>query len=356
MQFIDHAVITVEAGSGGAGCLSFRREKYIPFGGPNGGDGGDGGSVYIVGHTNVNTLSDFNHKKMFKAQNGSRGSGSQKTGCHGEDLEIPVPLGTKIYHNETNQLLFDCVQAGERFLIAKGGFHGLGNTRFKTSVNKAPRHTTPGYPGEILNLRLELQLLADVGLIGLPNAGKSSTIRCVSQARPKVADYPFTTLVPQLGVVHFDYGKDLVLADIPGLIEGAHEGTGLGNIFLRHIARTRLLLFVLDTKHPEQMSCTAQYQLLMNELLHSNYKSVIEKLPTRIVFNKMDNDFDLENIQFQEDLAWFKEHHTKPVLLISALLNKGTDLLKQELYKEFFEEEIENFRRASPIHTQENEH
>jgi len=336
MRFIDHAVITVEGGSGGAGSCSFRREKCIPFGGPDGGDGGNGGNIYIVGHSSVNTLSYFNQKKIFVAENGSRGSGSQKTGKHGEDLEIPVPLGTKIYHDETDQVVYDCTTEGERFLIAKGGFHGMGNIRFKTAQNRAPRHTTPGYPGEQWVLRLELQLLADVGLIGIPNAGKSSTIRCLSQARPKVADYPFTTLIPQLGVIHFDYAKDLVMADIPGLIEGAHEGIGLGNIFLRHIARTRLLLFIMDSKHPEGMSCAAQYQLLRNELMHSQYVSIIEKLPMRIVINKIDSEHDLPGIQ--DDLAWFKEHHDKPVILISALLNKGTDVLKKELYKEFFDE------------------
>ncbi len=335
MKFIDHAIITVEAGSGGAGCCGFRREKCIPFGGPDGGDGGDGGNIYIVGCPNINTLAFFNQQKMFKAANGARGSGSQKTGKHGEDLEISVPLGTKVYHNETNQLVYDSVKAGEKFLIAKGGFHGLGNARFKSSLNRAPRHTTPGYPGEIWILRLELQLLADVGLIGLPNAGKSSTIRCISQARPKVADYPFTTLIPQLGVVHFDYGKDLVIADIPGLIEGAHEGIGLGNIFLRHIARTRLLLFILDSKHAEQMSCSAQYKLLMNELVQSQYAHIIQKLPSRIVINKIDSEYDL--VLIQSDLSWFKEHHDKPVILISALLNAGTDRLKKELYKDFFE-------------------
>ncbi|MBM4222390.1 MAG: GTPase ObgE, partial [Gammaproteobacteria bacterium] len=305
---------------------------------PDGGDGGDGGHVYLVADSKLNTLSGFNVQRYFKAENGARGMGSQKTGRAGESLTISVPLGTKVYHAQTGELICDCVTLGDPILIAKGGFHGLGNARFKSSLNRAPRQTTPGYDGEVLELRLELQLLADVGLIGLPNAGKSSTIRCVSQARPKVADYPFTTLVPQLGVVHYGLGHDLVLADIPGLIEGAHLGHGLGTVFLRHLSRTKLLLFILDTKNAENKSCSEQYELLQRELQNSEYASMMVDKPIQIVFNKVDHESEMDSPEFKKQVKWFEKKGLGPVLFLSALQNIGADSLKNTLYQKFFTE------------------
>jgi GTP-binding protein len=334
MKFVDEAIIKVEAGSGGAGAVSFRREKYIPFGGPDGGDGGDGGDVYFLAKDNINTLAAFNQQKYFRATNGQRGMGANKTGKRGDDLLILVPVGTKVFHDQTGELLFDLVEKDQKILVAKGGYHGQGNARFKTSVNRAPRHSTPGYPGEILDLRLEMQVLADVGLVGFPNAGKSSLIRCVSQARPKVADYPFTTLVPQLGVIHYSLGQDIVMADIPGLIEGAHSGLGLGNLFLKHISRTRLLLFVLNAQDVEGMSCAEQYRLLEKELELSAVSDHIATLPRMIVVNKIDSDYHHE--QKQDDIAELQGLVNHPILLISALNNIGIDQLKANLYQHFF--------------------
>lgn len=246
MKFVDEAKIRVEAGKGGNGCVSFRREKYIPFGGPDGGDGGDGGSVYLVGDHNLNTLVDLRYTKAFKAESGQGGMGRNKTGKGGEDLYIPVPVGTMIYDVDTEELLGDVVSEGQQVKVAQGGFHGLGNTRYKSSTNRAPRQFTPGTPGEARILRLELKVLADVGLLGLPNAGKSTLIRAVSSAKPKVANYPFTTLYPNLGVVSIEPHRSFVIADIPGLIEGAADGAGLGIQFLKHVSRTRLLLHIVD--------------------------------------------------------------------------------------------------------------
>src|SRR3990167_4505981 len=246
MKFIDEAIIEVKAGDGGNGCLSFRREKYVPRGGPDGGDGGDGGSVYLVADENVNTLVDFRYQKRFEAERGHNGEGRQKTGKSGEDLVVKVPVGTLIYEADTHELIGDLTYHNQKLCVAKGGFHGLGNTRFKSSINRAPRKTTHGTPGDQRKLHLELKLLADVGLLGLPNAGKSTLIRAISDAHPKVADYPFTTLHPSLGVVRMELGRSFVVADIPGLIEGAAEGAGLGNQFLKHLARNRLLLHLVD--------------------------------------------------------------------------------------------------------------
>lgn len=241
MKFVDEAVIRVEAGKGGKGCVSFRREKYIPYGGPDGGDGGNGGSIYLAADEGLNTLVDFRYRRLFRAAHGQPGGGSQCSGKAGADVTIRVPIGTLVYDVDTSELLGDLVSHGERLLVAKGGIHGLGNARFKSSTNRAPRKATKGTPGEARNLRLELNLLADVGLMGMPNAGKSSLIRTLSAARPKVADYPFTTLQPHLGVVRTGSERSFVIADIPGLIEGAAEGAGLGTHFLKHLARTRLL-------------------------------------------------------------------------------------------------------------------
>jgi GTP-binding protein len=246
MKFVDEATIRIVAGAGGNGALSFRREKFIPRGGPDGGDGGHGGSVYLIGQEGLNTLADFRHTRVFRAENGTKGGGSNCTGKSGKDLYIQVPLGTRITDAEAEELIGEITRHGESLLVAHGGKGGLGNTRFKSSTNRTPRRTTPGKPGEQRALALELQVLADVGLLGMPNAGKSTLLRAVSDARPKVADYPFTTLHPHLGVVRVGEHRSFVVADIPGLIEGAAEGAGLGHQFLRHLSRTRILLHLAD--------------------------------------------------------------------------------------------------------------
>jgi GTP-binding protein len=246
MKFVDEAEITVEAGKGGNGCLSFRREKYIEKGGPDGGDGGDGGSVWLEADAALNTLVDFRFQPRYRAESGQPGQGRNCTGKGGDDLLVKVPVGTSVIDVDTEELIADLDHAGQQVMVAKGGFHGLGNTRFKSSINRAPRKTTNGTPGEVRRLQLQLRLVADVGLLGLPNAGKSTLIRAVSAARPKVADYPFTTLTPNLGVVSLGLERSFVMADIPGLINGASEGAGLGFRFLKHLSRTRLLLHLVD--------------------------------------------------------------------------------------------------------------
>ncbi|HEX7026608.1 MAG TPA: GTPase ObgE [Gammaproteobacteria bacterium] len=290
MKFVDEATITVQAGKGGDGCVSFRREKYIPFGGPDGGDGGDGGSVYLLADEGLNTLADFRHTRRFEATSGRPGRGSNCTGHGGEDLLIPVPVGTLAYDEETGELIGDITAAGQRLLVAQGGYHGIGNTRFKSSVNRAPRQFTRGTPGERRQLRLELKVLADVGLLGLPNAGKSTFIRAVSGARPKVADYPFTTLYPNLGVVSVDRHRSFVVADIPGLIEGAAEGAGLGVRFLKHLARTSLLLHLVDISSSgelgDQTDPADNARKIVREL--EKYSPELADKPRWLVFNKID--------------------------------------------------------------------
>jgi GTPase len=246
MKFVDEATIKVEAGDGGNGCVSFRREKYIPRGGPDGGDGGDGGSVYLQGDSGLNTLVDFRHLRHHKAERGQNGMGRQMTGRKGQDKIVPVPVGTRVSDADTEEVIGEVLEHGQRLLVAQGGQHGIGNVHFKSSTNRAPRQSTPGTPGDRRNLLLELIVLADVGLLGMPNAGKSSLISALSSARPKVADYPFTTLYPNLGVVGAGSDRSFVIADIPGVIEGAAEGAGLGLQFLKHLARTRLLLHLVD--------------------------------------------------------------------------------------------------------------
>ena len=246
MKFVDEASIRVEAGKGGDGCASFRREKYVPRGGPDGGDGGDGGSIYMQVEEGLNTLVDFRHSRLFRVKSGQTGMGRDKAGKKSDDMIIKVPLGTMVFDDDTDELIGDLTEDNQMLLVAQGGFHGIGNARFKSSTNRTPRKFTKGSAGEARNLRLEMQVLADVGLLGLPNAGKSSLIRQVSAAKPKVADYPFTTLHPNLGVVSLDVGQSFVIADIPGLIEGAAEGAGLGIQFLKHLSRTRLLLHIVD--------------------------------------------------------------------------------------------------------------
>jgi GTP-binding protein len=287
MKFIDEANIHVRAGKGGNGTVSFRREKYIPMGGPHGGDGGDGGSVYAVGSTDLNTLADFRHTRKFIAENGRPGQGRNKTGRKGEDIYFKVPLGTTISTLETGELVADVSVPDEPVLIAQGGFHGLGNTRYKSSTNRAPRQFSEGTPGEQFDLKLELKVLADVGLLGMPNAGKSTFIRSVSAARPKVADYPFTTLHPNLGVVSVAPHKSFVIADIPGLIEGASEGVGLGIRFLKHLQRTRLLLHIIDVAPlDEDQHPVEDAHKILAEL--RNYDESLYAKPRWLVLNKLD--------------------------------------------------------------------
>ncbi|MET1218789.1 MAG: Obg family GTPase CgtA [Glaciecola sp.] len=286
MKFVDEAEIRVEAGDGGNGTIGFRREKYIPRGGPDGGDGGDGGSVYLVADENLNTLIDYRFERFHRAQRGQNGQGSNCTGRKGEDLEIPVPVGTRATDKDTLEVLGDLVEHGQRLKVAQGGFHGLGNARFKSSTNRAPRQKTDGTPGEIRNLLLELMLLADVGLLGLPNAGKSTFIRSVSAAKPKVADYPFTTLVPNLGVVRLDAQQSFVIADIPGLIEGAADGAGLGIQFLKHLERCRVLLHLVDLMPADGSDPIHNAKAIIHEL--EQYSPKLASKPRWLVFNKID--------------------------------------------------------------------
>jgi len=286
MKFIDEAFIDVRAGSGGNGCLSFRREKYVEFGGPNGGNGGEGGNVILQASESLNTLIDFRYKRLFTAQSGAGGRGSDMTGHAGEDLVIPVPVGTVVYDANTDEMIGDLTTVGMQLLVAKGGHRGLGNAHFKTSTNRAPRKTTQGKPGEARRLQLELRLLADVGLLGLPNAGKSTFIRSVSSAKPKVADYPFTTIAPNLGVVRLDADRTFVMADIPGLIEGAAEGQGLGIQFLKHLSRHNLLLHLVDIAPIDGSDPVENVQIIEHEL--QKYSEELSQKTRWLVFNKID--------------------------------------------------------------------
>ncbi|GAB6067377.1 Obg family GTPase CgtA [Methylothermus subterraneus] len=286
MKFVDEAEIQVEAGDGGRGCVSFRREKYLPKGGPDGGDGGDGGDVYLIATEGLNTLVDFRHRRIFRAGRGENGKGKQMSGKRGEDCRIPVPVGTLVYDADTGELIGDLAQAGQALLVAKGGRGGLGNVHFKSSTNRAPRQATPGMPGERRRLRLELKLLADVGLLGLPNAGKSSLICRISAARPKVADYPFTTLYPHLGVVRIDPLRSFVVADIPGIIAGAAQGAGLGIRFLKHLSRTRLLLHVIDLAAGDSQDLYQNAMQVLTEV--ANWSAELAQKPRFLVLNKID--------------------------------------------------------------------
>lgn len=325
MKFVDEAIVKVEAGHGGSGCLSFRREKFVPRGGPDGGDGGDGGSVYLEACQDFNTLVDFRYQRHFKAPNGQQGMGGNCTGKKGDDLIIQVPVGTMVFELESNELIGDLKHAGERLLVAQGGFHGLGNTRYKSSVNRAPRQTTPGTLGDARQLRLELRVLADVGLLGLPNAGKSTLIRAVSSAKPKIADYPFTTLNPGLGVVSVSLHKSFVMADIPGLIEGAAEGAGLGHRFLKHLSRTCILLHVIDVAPLDGSDPVLNAKAIIQEL--AEFDPELLKKPCWIVLNKIDllteeNDKERLIKRFEE------EFHCKDKLFtISAISKTGTQQL-----------------------------
>ena len=322
MRFVDEVTIRVKAGDGGNGCVSFRREKYIEFGGPNGGDGGDGGDVYLVAERNLNTLIDFRHQRYYEGQRGENGAGNNMTGKRGDDQEIRVPVGTVAYDEETGEMIGDLVEPEQRLLVAKGGWHGLGNLRYKSSVNRAPRQSKPGTVGELRVLRLELKLLADVGLLGLPNAGKSTLISAVSSARPKVADYPFTTLYPNLGVVSVGVTQSFVMADIPGLIEGAAEGAGLGIQFLRHLARTSLLLHVVDVAPmAEENEPVRAVRTIEGEL--EQYSEELANYPRWLVLNKIDvlppEERAARCQEIVDGLGW-----TGPVFRISAATGEGT--------------------------------
>ncbi len=345
MKFIDEAFVELHAGKGGNGVAAFRREKFLPKGGPSGGDGGKGGSIWAIADENVNTLINFRFARIHRARNGEQGQGSDRYGAGAPDIELKMPVGTMVFDAETDDLLFDLSAHGERVLIAKGGDGGLGNLHFKSSTNRAPRQCTPGWPGESRRLRLELKLLADVGLLGLPNAGKSTLIAAASNARPKVADYPFTTLAPQLGVVETSLEKSFVMADVPGLIEGAAQGAGLGHQFLRHLQRTRVILHLVDMtgfglelgpESPSKTSKTAktvktedermglalarQVQLLTKEL--SSYDEALAAKPCWLVLNKIDMLTQAEREQrwkvMKKKLAW-----KAPVFEISGLTREG---------------------------------
>lgn len=322
MAFIDEVKVKVFAGNGGSGCLSFRREKFIPHGGPDGGDGGDGGSVYLLGDASRNTLSEFRYKKSFQAQNGEPGKGRQRRGKSGEDLLIPVPLGTIVADQSTGEVIGELVEDGQRLLVAQGGFHGLGNLRFKSSINRAPRKTSPGTPGESRELQLELRLFADVGLLGLPNAGKSTLIAAVSNATPRIADYPFTTLEPQLGVVDVSITSQFVIADIPGLIEGASEGQGLGHRFLKHLSRTGVLLHLVGVDPFDGVEASAaEVRVIEQELLR--YSEELGQKTRWLVLNKVDLLSEEEAKAYASELQQILGWH-EPLFVISAATGAGT--------------------------------
>ena len=327
MKFIDETVITVKAGNGGSGCLSFRREKYIPFGGPDGGDGGDGGSVIVKATDSLNTLADFKNKSLFVAENGKAGSGKNKHGRNGEDLLINLPLGCVVYDNETNEELFDLDDEKKSFILAKGGDHGFGNVRFKSSTNRAPRKKTSGKEGESKEIRIVLKVLADVGLVGLPNAGKSSFLKAVSMAKPKVADYEFTTLTPNLGVVLYSDYEKFVVADIPGIIEGASKGVGLGTRFLRHISRTKMLLNLVDCSGKSYEDIMAEIKKIRHEL--STYDVMLIKKALWIVINKIDL---LNNDEIMRLKDMFKNYETD-VFFISSTTKVGVKNLTDKIYE-----------------------
>ncbi len=321
MKLVDEAEITVIAGNGGNGCVGFRREKFIPLGGPDGGDGGKGGDVWLEATRNLNTLVDFRHQKMFRAQRGQDGMGQQRYGKGGDDVVILVPVGTQVVNVDTDELIGDLVGDGDRLLVARGGGGGLGNMHFKSSVNRSPRKATPGAEGEQRELRLELKLLADVGLLGFPNAGKSTLIRAVSAATPKVADYPFTTLYPNLGVVSVEPARSFVIADIPGLIEGAADGAGLGALFLRHIQRTHLLLHLVEVEPLDGSDAAGQVRAIEHEL--AKFDAGLMDKPRWLLFNKADllppEDARAHAERVVADLGW-----TGPWFIVSGLAREGT--------------------------------
>ncbi|BBO26246.1 GTPase Obg [Alteromonas sp. I4] len=340
MKFVDEAEIRVEAGDGGNGTISFRREKYVPRGGPDGGDGGDGGTVYLIADENLNTLIDYRFERFHRAERGQNGQGSNCNGKGGKDLTLSVPVGTRATDADTLEVLGDLTKHGQKLKVAQGGYHGLGNARFKSSVNRAPRQKSNGTPGEIRNLKLELMLLADVGLLGLPNAGKSTFIRSVSAAKPKVADYPFTTLVPNLGVVRQDSQRSFVIADIPGLIEGAAEGAGLGIRFLKHLERCRILLHLVDLMPADQSDPVENAKTIINEL--EKYSPKLASKPRWLVFNKIDllleDEAEALCNDIKEALEW-----DGPTYQISAFQRLNLDPLCHEImnYLENLPDDVE---------------
>ncbi|WP_132999380.1 Obg family GTPase CgtA [Luteimonas arsenica] len=321
MKLVDEAEISVIAGNGGNGCVGFRREKFIPLGGPDGGDGGNGGDVWLEATRNLNTLVDFRHQRIFRAQRGQDGMGQQRYGKGGEDIVIRVPVGTQVVNIDTDEVIGDLVGDGDRLLVARGGQGGLGNMHFKSSITRAPRKATPGGEGEQRELRLELKLLADVGLLGFPNAGKSTLIRAVSAATPKVADYPFTTLYPNLGVVSVEPARSFVIADIPGLIEGAADGAGLGALFLRHIQRTRLLLHLVEVEPLDGSDAADQIRAIEREL--EKFDAGLMDKPRWLLFNKADllpaEDSRAHAERVVAELGW-----TGPWFIVSGLAHEGT--------------------------------
>jgi GTP-binding protein len=346
MKFVDEAIIDVAAGHGGAGCVSFRREKFIPFGGPNGGDGGRGGSIWAEADVNLNTLVDYRYTRRFEARNGEPGRGSDQFGAAGEDIVLRLPVGTIGADADTGEVLFELMRTGERVRVCKGGDGGFGNLHFKSSTNRAPRQKTPGWPGESRRLRLELRVLADVGLLGQPNAGKSTLIAAISNARPKIADYPFTTLHPNLGVVRVGPERSFVVADVPGLIEGASEGAGLGHRFLRHLQRTQLLWHVVDlAPFEEGVDPVAQARAIVNEL--RAYDPALHAKPRWLVLNKIDMidpaERDARVRDFVRRLRW-----KGPVYSISALAREGLEPLLQATFTH-----VQAHRVATPVEPDE---
>ena len=324
MKFIDEAIITVQSGAGGKGCVSFRREKFIPRGGPDGGDGGKGGDIILKTTPRKRTLYQFRYQKHFKAENGAHGQGKQKTGKNAQNLILELPPGTLVIDANTGHLIKDLVDIGETFVILKGGRGGQGNTKFKTSTHRTPRFAQPGESGETRTLKLELKLLADVGIIGLPNAGKSTLIAAISSARPKIADYPFTTLTPGLGVVRPEWAEPFVVADIPGLIKGAHKGTGLGIKFLRHIERTRILLHLIDVSAIDPDDPLREYHTINHEL--AMYDEKLVQKPQIVVLNKLDLPGTQKAAEIFQSVV-----KDKKVALISALTGQGLEQLKSQI-------------------------
>ncbi|WP_295390915.1 Obg family GTPase CgtA [uncultured Thiodictyon sp.] len=346
MKFVDEAFIRVEAGDGGSGCVSFRREKYIPKGGPDGGDGGDGGSITLLADNNLNTLVDFRFQRIHRAESGHKGMGKDMRGRGGRDLLLRVPVGTRVFDHETGEWLGELLTNGERLLVAQGGFHGIGNARYKSSTNRAPRQFSPGSPGERRDLRLELILLADVGLLGFPNAGKSSLIRQVSSARPKVADYPFTTLYPNLGVVSLGHRRSFVIADIPGVIEGAADGAGLGIQFLKHLSRTRLLLHLVDMAPlGEDEDPADQVRKIEAEL--AAFGGELTDKERWLVLNKSDL-LDPAAAQQQRDQVVAALGWQAPVYECSALTGAGTATLMEDLMRRLESLKVESGETHSP--------
>jgi GTP-binding protein len=342
MKFVDEATIDVAAGNGGAGCVSFRREKFIPFGGPNGGDGGRGGSIYAVADPNLNTLIDYRYARRHEARNGEPGRGSDQFGAAADDIVLRMPVGTIIKDLDTDEVIAELLNPGEKVMVAKGGDGGFGNLHFKSSTNRAPRQKTPGWPGEQKKLKLELRVLADVGLLGMPNAGKSTFITAVSNARPKIADYPFTTLHPQLGVVRVGPEQSFVVADLPGLIEGAAEGAGLGHLFLRHLQRTRLLLHVVDlAPFDESVDPVQQAKAIVQEL--KKYDEGLHQKPRWLVLNKLDMIPEEDRAGRVKDFV--KRFKWKgPVFEISALTREGLEPLIRAIW-----DHVATFQKHEPL-------